>query len=193
MRRWSKHSDLTVRTNRSANASAFGVRKGGDQSLSPYVLINHHSACHPDISCQLRRGRQLSAHLWSHVGGVRRGDAHPSAGSECLAPPTRGRASQGAGVCKPSGCLDGGLASHHVGPCRSCHRGPVVCGDRSGSVEGIRQQPGVVPVSVAPILLICGLAAGVIVIANIIAVAPALAATRSKPGYLLRAAQLNAV
>jgi hypothetical protein len=38
-----------------------------------------------------------------------------------------------------------------------------------------------------PILLIGRLAAGVIVIANIIAVAPALAATRSKPGYPLRA------
>jgi len=46
---------------------------------------------------------------------------------------------------------------------------------------------------VGPILLIGRPAAGVIVIANIIAVVPALAATRSKQGYLLRAAQLNAV
>jgi hypothetical protein len=45
---------------------------------------------------------------------------------------------------------------------------------------------GVVPVSVVPILLVGLLAAGVIVVANLIAVAPALVATRSKPGDLLR-------
>jgi hypothetical protein len=45
---------------------------------------------------------------------------------------------------------------------------------------------GVVPVSVMPGLLIGVLAAGVLVVANLIAVAPALAATRSSPGDLLR-------
>jgi xanthine/uracil permease len=45
---------------------------------------------------------------------------------------------------------------------------------------------GVVPVSVVPIWLICELVAGVLVVANLIAVAPALVATRSKPGELLR-------
>ncbi len=45
---------------------------------------------------------------------------------------------------------------------------------------------GVVPVSVIPISLICVLVAGAVVAANLIAVAPALVATRSKPGELLR-------
>jgi hypothetical protein len=52
---------------------------------------------------------------------------------------------------------------------------------------------GVVPVAVVPTLLIGGLAAGVIVVANVIAIAPALAATRSNPGDLLRTPQLNAL
>jgi hypothetical protein len=45
---------------------------------------------------------------------------------------------------------------------------------------------GVVPVSVVPVGIVVGLAAGVVVVANVIAVAPALAATRSRPGQLLR-------
>ena len=52
---------------------------------------------------------------------------------------------------------------------------------------------GAVPVSVVPIWLIGALAAGVIVVANLLAVGPALVATRSKPARLLRAPQLNAV
>ena len=45
---------------------------------------------------------------------------------------------------------------------------------------------GAVPVSVVPVWLVCVLAAGVLVAANVISVAPALVATRSKPGNLLR-------
>jgi hypothetical protein len=45
---------------------------------------------------------------------------------------------------------------------------------------------GVIPVSVVPVLLIGVLAVGVVVVANLIAAAPALVATRSKPGELLR-------
>jgi ABC-type antimicrobial peptide transport system permease subunit len=47
---------------------------------------------------------------------------------------------------------------------------------------------GAVPVSVVPTWLIVALAAGVVLVANLIAVAPALVATRSKPGDLLRTA-----
>jgi hypothetical protein len=47
---------------------------------------------------------------------------------------------------------------------------------------------GVVPVSVVPVDLIAVLVAGVVVVANLIAVTPALVATRSKPGELLRTA-----
>jgi hypothetical protein len=45
---------------------------------------------------------------------------------------------------------------------------------------------GAVPVSVVPVGLIALLVAGVLVVANLIAVAPALVATRSKPRDLLR-------
>ena len=45
---------------------------------------------------------------------------------------------------------------------------------------------GVVPVTVVPILLIAAITVGVLVGANVIAIAPALLATRSKPGDLLR-------
>ncbi len=51
---------------------------------------------------------------------------------------------------------------------------------------------GAVPVAVVPTLLIGGLAVGVIVVANFLAIAPVLAATRSKPGDLLRTPQLSA-
>jgi ABC-type antimicrobial peptide transport system permease subunit len=47
---------------------------------------------------------------------------------------------------------------------------------------------GAVPVSVVPVGLICLLVAGVIVVANLIAVVPALVATRAKAGDLLRVA-----
>jgi ABC-type antimicrobial peptide transport system permease subunit len=45
---------------------------------------------------------------------------------------------------------------------------------------------GVIPVSVVPIWLVVGLAAGVIVVANLLAIGPALSAMRSKPARLLR-------
>jgi hypothetical protein len=45
---------------------------------------------------------------------------------------------------------------------------------------------GVVPVSVVPIWLVGALVAGVIVVANLLAIGPALVAMRSKPGILLR-------
>jgi len=45
---------------------------------------------------------------------------------------------------------------------------------------------GAVPVAVVPILLTAAITVGVLVAANVIAIAPALVATRSKPGDLLR-------
>jgi ABC-type lipoprotein release transport system permease subunit len=47
---------------------------------------------------------------------------------------------------------------------------------------------GAVPVSVVPIWLVCVMVAGVAVVANLIAIAPAMVATRAKPGDLLRSA-----
>jgi len=52
---------------------------------------------------------------------------------------------------------------------------------------------GAVPVSIVPIWLVGVLVAGVIVVANVLAIGPALVATRSKPARLLRVPQLNAV
>ena len=45
---------------------------------------------------------------------------------------------------------------------------------------------GAVPVATVPVWLISALAAGVLVVANLLAIAPALAAARSKDGQLLR-------
>jgi ABC-type antimicrobial peptide transport system permease subunit len=45
---------------------------------------------------------------------------------------------------------------------------------------------GAVPVTVVPLVLTAAIAAGVLVVANVIAIAPALAATRSKAADLLR-------
>jgi len=47
---------------------------------------------------------------------------------------------------------------------------------------------GVVPVSVVPVWLVVGLVAGVIAVANILAIAPAMAAARTNPVQLLRTA-----
>ena len=46
---------------------------------------------------------------------------------------------------------------------------------------------GAVPVSVVPIWFLVALLAGVVIVANLIAIGPALVATRSKPKELLRA------
>jgi putative ABC transport system permease protein len=51
---------------------------------------------------------------------------------------------------------------------------------------------GAVPVSIVPIWLVVVLVAGVLVVANVLAIGPALVATRSKPAALLRTPQLNA-
>ncbi len=52
---------------------------------------------------------------------------------------------------------------------------------------------GAVPISVVPIWLVATLAVGVLVVANLLAIGPALVATRSKPARLLQPTQRNAV
>ena len=52
---------------------------------------------------------------------------------------------------------------------------------------------GAVPISVVPTWLVVTLAVGVLVVANLLAIGPALVATRSKPARLLQPAQRNAV
>ena len=56
-----------------------------------------------------------------------------------------------------------------------------------GRVEGLRHQLGAVPVATVPAWLIAALAVGVLVVANLLAVVPAIVAARSKTaGQLLR-------
>ena len=68
----------------------------------------------------------------------------------------------------------------------------VVVGVPLGAVAGraiwdaFAENLGAVPVGVVPIWLLCAVVAGVLVAANLIALAPAIAATRSKPGELMR-------
>ncbi len=52
---------------------------------------------------------------------------------------------------------------------------------------------GAVPVSIVPIWFVGLLVGSVVVVANLLAIGPALVATRSKPARLLRSPQLNAV
>jgi hypothetical protein len=52
---------------------------------------------------------------------------------------------------------------------------------------------GAVPISVVPVWLVVTLAVGVLVVANLLAIGPALVATRSKPARLLQPTMLNAV
>jgi hypothetical protein len=52
---------------------------------------------------------------------------------------------------------------------------------------------GAVPIAVVPVWLVVTLAVGVLVVANLLAIGPALVATRSKPARLLQPTQLNAV
>ncbi len=51
---------------------------------------------------------------------------------------------------------------------------------------------GAVPIAVVPVWLVVTLAAGVLVVANLLAIGPALVATRSKPARLLQPTQLHA-
>ena len=169
----------------------------GQAAINHYldvVPINHRPRHHPDLSHQLRRGSQLPAHLWRDVGRRRCGDAGSSPRGERVAPPTRDRAPQGAGV-RQSARL----------PPPWPGRPPRwrSSGSSSGSPSGwwlgqaiwkaFANNLGAVPVSVVPIWLVGVLMAGVIVVANLLAIGPALVATRSKPARLLRAPQLNAL
>jgi FtsX-like permease family len=52
---------------------------------------------------------------------------------------------------------------------------------------------GAVPISVVPVWLVVTLAVGVLVVANLLAIGPALVATRSKPARLLQPSQRTAV
>jgi ABC-type lipoprotein release transport system permease subunit len=96
------------------------------------------------------------------------------------------------GLLKVLGFVNGQVVSAVVWQATTLAIIGVVIGAPLGVVVGdavwgaFANNLGVVPVSVVPIGLIATLVAGVIVVANLIAALPALAASRSKPGELLR-------
>ena len=96
------------------------------------------------------------------------------------------------GLLKALGLVNGQVASVVAWQATTLAFVGIVIGVPLGIVVGravwtaFGSNLGVVPVSVVPMWLIAGLAAGVIVVANLLAVAPALTAARIKPGLLLR-------
>ena len=96
------------------------------------------------------------------------------------------------GLLKVLGFVNGQVASAVAWQARALALVGIVIGVPLGVVvgqavwRGSANNLGVVPVSVVPIWFIALLVVGVVVVANLIAVAPALVATRSKPGELLR-------
>jgi hypothetical protein len=97
------------------------------------------------------------------------------------------------GLLKMLGFVNGQVASAVAWQATTLALVGIVIGVPIGVVLGeavwraFANNLGAVPVAVVPVLLTAVLAAGVVIVANLIAVVPALVATRSKPGDLLRA------
>jgi hypothetical protein len=95
------------------------------------------------------------------------------------------------GLLKVLGFVNGQVASTVAWQATTLALFGIVIGVPLGVVAGgaiwrtFANNLGVVPVSVVPVSLLVLLAAGVLVVANLIAVVPALVATRSKPGVLM--------
>ncbi len=96
------------------------------------------------------------------------------------------------GLLKALGFVNGQIASTVAWQATTVALVGIVAGIPAGVAIGraiwqaFASNLGAIPVPVVPILFLGGLAGGILVVANIIAVAPALAAIRSKPGELLR-------
>jgi len=96
------------------------------------------------------------------------------------------------GLLKVLGFVNGQVASAVAWQATTVALVGIVVGVPLGVVVGraiwteFTDNLGAVPVSVVPILVLGGLVAGVLVTANLIAVAPAVVARRSKPGELMR-------
>ena len=96
------------------------------------------------------------------------------------------------GLLKVLGFVNGQVVSTVAWQAMTLALAGIVIGVPLGIVVGravwhaFANNLGAVPVSVVPIWLVGLLAAGVLVVANLIAVAPAMVATRSKPRDLLR-------
>jgi hypothetical protein len=96
------------------------------------------------------------------------------------------------GLLKALGFVNGQVAASVAWQATTLALAGVVIGVPLGIVIGqavwiaFASNLGVVPVSVVQIWLLAALCAGVLVVANLLAVAPALTATRSRSGDLLR-------
>lgn len=102
------------------------------------------------------------------------------------------RRRQEVGLLKVVGFVNSQVASVVAWQATAMAAGGIVIGVPVGVVVGrvvwhaFANNLGAVPVSVVPIWLIAGLVVGVLLVANLIAVTPAMVATRSKPRDLLR-------
>jgi hypothetical protein len=96
------------------------------------------------------------------------------------------------GLLKALGFVNGQVASAVIWQATTLAVIAVLIGTPLGIVIGavvwkaFANNLGAVPVSVVQVWLLAALAAGVLVVANLLAVAPALVATRSQPAQLLR-------
>jgi hypothetical protein len=96
------------------------------------------------------------------------------------------------GLLKVLGFVNGQVASAVAWQATTLALVGIVIGVPLGVVAGravwltFATNLGVVPVSVVPVWLICLLVVGVVLVANLIAIAPALVATRSRSSELLR-------
>ena len=97
------------------------------------------------------------------------------------------------GLLKALGFVKGQVASAVAWQATTLALVGIVVGVPLGIVAGgsiwkvFATNLGVIPVSVVPIWLVVGLVGGVMAVANLLAVAPALAAARTNPAQLLRA------
>jgi len=162
------------------------ARTSSSQPLRRLLPIHHRAPHHPDVPRQLRRSRQLPSHLRWHVGRVGRRHARPSTGGERVAPAVRDGAPRGARFREQPDCRHSRLAGHGTGPCRGCRRRAARDRDRRGVWNAFANNLGAVPVYVVQPWLLTTIVLGILSAANLLAVAPALAARRSRPQQLLR-------
>ena len=155
---------------------------GGYQSLSRLVLVNRHSRHHSDISPSTSARPSHFPLIFGAMLAV-----FGAATLTRLLVVSVSRRRREIGLLKVLGFVSRQVASAVVWQATTLALIGVVIGvpwGRSsvGRYGGNLNNLGVVPVSVVPIWLVGALVAGVIVVANMLAIGPALLATRSQAG-----------
>ena len=148
----------------------------------------------PDQPGQFRRGSRLPVHLRAAPHPVRHGHHRARPRRQCGRPCRGGKRrapAQNPRVHSPPGGLRRVVADHNHRPGRDRRRG------RRGRVVAAKSAKliwrifagnlGVLPVPVVTAWAIAAVAAGAILIANVLAIGPALVASRSRPASLLKA------